>query len=231
MTCLAMAKRRCTAATAIFYFPDYGGINNQLGQNGPFSGNNFFQAQDGYCITLSGQTETKQAPYSCAGYTSPAAVTTPLPLPPTTAQFDPTNPPAGLGGTAINVNNKHSRIQQYNVQLQQQFGPRDVFSAAYVGTHADRLSTFYNLTQYHIGATTRPYPNQDGGITYNLYNGSSNYNGLQLHYEHRAANLLVTGSYAWSHALDNTNSPYGGTPVALLLYYDQAAELWQLQPR
>ena len=38
----------------IFYFPDYGGINNQLGQNGPFSGNNFFQAQDGYCITLSG---------------------------------------------------------------------------------------------------------------------------------------------------------------------------------
>lgn len=207
----------------IFYFPDYGGINNQLGQNGPFSGNNYFQAQDGYCITLTGQTATKQAPYSCAGYTSPAAVTTPLPLPPTTAQFDPINPPAGLGGTAINVNNKHSRIQQYNVQLQQQFGPRDVFSAAYVGTHADRLSTFYNLTQYHIGATTRPYPNQDGGITYNLYNGSSNYNGLQLHYEHRAANLLVTGSYAWSHALDNTNSPYGGTPVALLLYYDQAA--------
>ncbi len=26
----------------IFYFPDYGGINNQLGQNGPFSGNNLF---------------------------------------------------------------------------------------------------------------------------------------------------------------------------------------------
>ncbi len=207
----------------IFYFPDYGGINNQLGQNGPFSGNNYFQAQDGYCITLSGQTAAKQAPYSCAGYTSPAAVTTPLPLPPTTAQFDPTNPPAGLGGTAINVNNKHSRIQQYNLQLQQQFGPRDVFSASYVGTHADRLSTFYNLTAYHIGATTRPYPNQDGGITYNLYNGSSNYNGLQLHYEHRATNLLVTGSYAWSHALDNTNSPYGGTPVSILLYYDQAA--------
>ena len=207
----------------IFYFPDYGGINNQLGQNGPFSGNNYFQAQDGYCITLSGQTAAKQAPFSCAGYTGPSAVTTPLPLPPTTAEFDPVNPPAGLGGTAINVNNKHSRIQQYNVQLQQQFGARDVFSASYVGTHADRLSTFYNLTQYHIGATTRPYPNQDGGITYNLYNGSSNYNGLQLHYEHRAANLLVTGSYAWSHALDNSNSPYGGTPVAVLLYYDQAA--------
>ena len=207
----------------IFYFPDYGGINNQLGQNGPFSGNNYFLAQDGYCITLSGQTAQKQAPNSCAGYTSPSAVTSPLPLPATTATFNPANPPAGLGGTAINVNNQHSRLQQYNLQLQQQLSPRDVFSAAYVGTHGDRLSTFYNLTAYHIGATTRPYANQDGGITYNLYNGSSNYNGLQLHYEHRATNFLATASYAWSHALDNTNSPYGGTPVAVLLFYNQAA--------
>ncbi len=207
----------------IFYFPDYGGINNQLGQNGPFSGNNYFLAQDGYCITLSGQTAKRQAAYSCADYTSPAAVTAPLPLPASVATFDPNNPPANIGGTAINVNNQHSRLQQYNVQLQQQFGARDVFSAAYVGTHGDRLSTFYNLTAYHIGATTRPYPNQAGGLTYNWYNGSSNYNGLQLHYEHRGTNLLATGSYAWSHALDNTNSPYGGTPVAVLLYYDQAA--------
>ncbi len=207
----------------IFYFPDYGGINNQLGQNGPFSGNNFFLAQDGYCLTLSGQTARRQSPFSCTDYTSPAAVTTQLPLPATVATFDPVHPPANIGGTAINVNNKHSRIQQYNLQLQQQITPTDVFSAAYVGSHADRLSTFYSLTQYHIGATTLPYSGQDGGITYNLYNGSSNYNGLQLHYEHRGKNLLGTASYAWSHALDNTNSPYGGTPVAVLLWYDQAA--------
>ncbi len=207
----------------IFYFPDYGGINNQLGQNVPFSGNNFFLASSGYCLTLSGQTSSLQAPDSCAGYTSPAAVTSPLPLPTSAANFNLADPPANLGGTAINVNNKHSRVQQYNLQLQQQLSPRDVFSAAYVGTRADRLSTFYSLTNYHIGATTLPYANQDGGITYNLYNGSSNYNGLQLHYEHRATNFLATASYAWSHALDNTNSPYGGTPTAVLLWYDQAA--------
>ena len=207
----------------IFYFPDYGGINNQLGQNGPFSGNNFFLASNGYCITLSGQTAQRQAPNSCASYTSPAAVTAPLPLPATVATFNPQAPPANIGGTAINVNNQHSRVQEYNLQLQQQITSRDVFSAAYVGTYGDRLSTFYNLTQYHIGATTLPYANQDGGITYNHYDGSSNYNGLQLHYEHRAANLLATASYAWSHALDNTNSPYGGTPVAVLLDYDQPA--------
>lgn len=207
----------------IFYFPDYGGINNQLGQNVPFSGNNFFLASSGYCLTLSGQTSGLQAPDSCAGYTNPAAVTSPLPLPTSVANFNIANPPANLGGTAINVNNKHSQLQQYNVQLQQQITPRDVFSISYVGTHAERLSTFYSLTNYHIGATTLPYANQDGGITYNLYNGSSNYNGLQLHYEHRAKNLLATASYAWSHALDNTDSPYGGTPIAVLLWYNQAA--------
>ena len=207
----------------IFYFPDYGGINNQLGQNVPFSGNNYFLASSGYCITLSGQTSALQAPDSCAGYTNPAAVTSALPLPSSTANFDIANPPANISGTAINVNNKHSRVQQYNLQLQQQLTARDVFSAAYVGTRADRLSTYYSLTNYHVGATTLPYANQDGGITYNLYNGDSNYNGLQLHYEHRATNLLATASYAWSHALDNTNSPYGGTPIAVLLWYDQAA--------
>ena len=215
----------------IFYFPDYGGINNQLGQNGPYSGDNYFYSQDGYCLTLSGQTAQRQAPYTCPAYTSPAAVTNPLPLPPTLASFDPLNPPAGIGGTAINVNNKHSRPPQYHLHLHQQMTPRDVVSIAYVGTYGDRLSTFYtnnnggtfNLTQYHIGATTRPYPGQDGNITYNDYNGTSNYNGLQLHYEHRSKNLLATGSYAWSHALDTSDSPEFGTPVALLLYYNTAA--------
>ncbi len=208
----------------IFYFPDYGGIYNQLGQNGPFSGNNFFTAEDGYCITLSGQTVTKPGSYSCAGYTGPAAVTTQLPLPPSVATFNPMNPPQGLGGTVVNPNNKHSRIQEYNLQLQQQFTSKDVLSFGYVGTYADRLSTFYsNLTNYHIGATTRPIPGQDGGLTYDDYNGSSNYNGLQVHFEHRATSFLATASYAWSHALDNTDSPYSGTPVAVLLDYDQAA--------
>ncbi len=209
----------------IFYYPDYGGISNQLGQNGPFSGNNFFNASDGYCITLTGQTPTKPGPYSCAGYTGPAAVTSQLPLPPSIKTFDPTNPPAGFGGTAVNVNNKHSRIQQYNVQLQQQLSPRDVFSMAYVGTHGDRLSTYYDLNAYHFGSTTLPYENQQGdnSIRYNEYNGSSNYNGLQLHFEHRTSNLLATFSYSWSHALDNTDSPFSGTPVVVLLYYDQAA--------
>ncbi len=214
----------------IFYFPDYGGISNQLGQNGPYSGNNYFTASSGYCITFTGQLPTQPGPYSCAGYSSPAAVTTSLPLPTPPSAFNPSDPPTSIAGTAINVNNKHSRMQEYNLQLQKQLGTKDVFSIAYVGTFADRLSTLYTngfgLTQYHIGATTRPYPGYTGAINYFNFDGSSNYNGLQLHYEHRAKDLLATASYAWSHALDNTDSPFTGgtgTPVTQLLYYDQAA--------
>ena len=214
----------------IFYFPDYGGISNQLGQNGPYSGNNYFTAASSYCITFTGQLATQPGPFSCAGYTSPAAVTSPLPLPTPASAFDAANPPTSIAGTAINPNSHHSRIQEYNLQLQQQLTSKDVISAAYVGTSADRLSTLYTngfaLTQYHIGATTRPYPGYTGELNYFNFDGSSNYNGLQMHYEHRATNFLATASYAYSHALDNTDSPFsqgGGTPVTVLLYYDQAA--------
>ncbi len=207
----------------IFYFPDYGGISNQLGQNPPFGGSVLYGAYQGYCITFTGQT-TKGAPYTCPGYTSGTAANVPLPTP-GFPNFNPNSPPS-VTITAINPNSKHSRLQEYNVQLQQQLTPRDVFSVAYVGTHGDRLSTFYNnATQYNaypIGGTTRPFPNL-GYIPYNEYNGSSNYNGLQLHYGHTTHNLVATASYAWAHALDNTDSPFSGTPVTVLLYYDQAA--------
>ncbi len=208
----------------IFYFPDYGGISNQLGQNPPFGGDVFYLANNGNCITFTGQT-AQGAPYTCPGYTSGTAAAVALP-PPGFPNFDPANPPQGLGGTAINPDSNHSRVQQYNLQFQQQLTGKDVFSAAYVGTRADRLLTLYNnagqYNAYHFGGTTLPFRNL-GYIPYIEFNGSSNYNGLQLHYEHRATNFLATASYAWAHALDNTDSPFSGTPVTILLYYDQTA--------
>ena len=205
----------------IFYFPDYGGISNQLGQQQPFGGSAAYYAFNGFCGTFTGQTATPGTAYHCPAYTSGTAATTPLPgagIP----NFNPNSPPSSFNGLAVNQNNKHSRIQEYNLQLQQQFGPRDVFSAAYVGTYSDRLSTYYNYNTYAIGATTKPFPNL-GGITYENYNGSGNYNGLQLHFEHRATNFTATGAYTWSHALDNSVSAFGGTTPVILLYYNQQA--------
>jgi hypothetical protein len=197
----------------IFYFPDYGGISNQLGQQPPFGGNATYYARNGYCITFTGQTPTLGSPYTCPGYTNPSAVTTPLPLP-GFPNFDPSNPPGGLGGVAVDVNNKHSRLQQYNLQLQQQFGSRDVLSVAYVGTHGDRLSTYYPINSYNFNSTTLPFPAL-GGISLNKYDGISWYNGLQAHFEHRQGNALLTASYTWSHALDDSPGAFEGSTVSI----------------
>lgn len=205
----------------IFYFPDYGGIDNQLGQQPPFGGAVAYYAFNGFCGTFTGQTATPGTAYKCPGYTSGTSATTALPQP-GFPNFDPNSPPQGLGGLAVNRNNQHSRIQEYNLQLEQQLSSRDVFSAAYVGTLSDRLSTYYNYNTYAIGATTRPLPNL-GYIPYNSYNGSGNYNGLQLHFEHRGTNFTATGAYTWSHSLDNSVSAFGGTSPAILLYYNQQA--------
>ena len=196
----------------IFYFPDYGGISNQLGQQPPFGGSVTYLANNGYCITFTGQTPAPGAAYTCPGYTTPASVTTALPAP-GFPNFNPNSPPLGLSGLAVDRNNKHSRLQEWNLQLQQQFGPKDVFSVAYVGVHSDRLSSYYPLNTYQFNSPTLPFENL-GGISLNRYDGISNYDGLQAHYEHRAQDLLLTGSYAWSHSLDDSPGAFEGSTVS-----------------
>ncbi len=198
----------------IFYFPDYGGINNQLGQNPPYGGSQRYSASQGYCITFTGQT-AKGAPYTCPGYTVGTAATGALPSP-GFPNFNPSAPPQGLGGVAIDVNNKHSRQQQYNMQLQQQLGPHDFFSIAYVGGHADRLSTYYPINSPTFNLPSFRFPNNaQYGVTLNRYNGISWYNALQTHYEHRQGNALLTGSYTWGHSLDDSGGAFIGSVVAL----------------
>ncbi len=87
-----------------------------------------------------------------------------------------------------------------------------------------RGCTSFALTQHHICATTRPFPGLTSGLNYFDFNESSTYNGLQLHDEHRRTSFLATACYAYSHALDNTYSQGSGTPVTVLLHYDQAAD-------
>jgi hypothetical protein len=61
-----------------------------------------------------------------------------------------------------------------------------------------------------------------GGINLNAYNGISNYEGLQVHAEHRSTNGLTgTASYAWSHTLDDSPGAFQGQTAAL--YYNPAA--------
>lgn len=202
----------------IFYFPDYGGIDNQLGQQIPFGGSVAYGAQIGYCVTFTGQTPAPGPSYGC---TAPATQTTPLPAP-GFPNFNAAVPPAGVSTLAVNRNDKNQQIQEWNLQLEQQFGKSDVFDLAYVGTKSDHLSTYYNYNLFQFGTALQNFPTF-GEITYNNYNGAANYNGLQLHYEHhQGSNLLITGSYAWSHALDD--SPGSALSSTSPLYYNPQAD-------
>src|SRR5580698_3367711 len=217
----------------IFYYVDYGGINNQLGEQAPFGGSNDYLASNGYCITFTGQlnqaTVNTANDYNCSGRSSPAAVAysgsgdTGAALPARGYKnFNPQAPPAGTSMIAVNRNNPTSMVQEWNVQLEQQFGAHNVVDIAYVGTRGSNLSSYYPYNLYQFNTGKQNYPGL-GGINYNNYNGISNYDGLQLHAEHRTTSgLVATASYAWSHTLDDSPGAFQGQTAAL--YYDPMAD-------
>jgi len=209
----------------LFYYLEGGGINNQLGEQAPFGGSNSYLATNGYCTTFTGQLSSatpmkSDGGYNCTGYTAPSAVTTALPAR-GYVNFDSANPPAGTSMIAVNRDNKNSMVQEWNLQLERQLGSNNVFNLAYVGTRGSRLSTFYPYNMYQFVTGAQNFASM-GGINYNNYNGISNYDALQLHAEHHAANGLTgTFSYAWSHTMDDSGGAYqGGTSE---LYYDPMA--------
>ena len=137
------------------------------------------------------------------------------------SDFNPAKPPAGTSMIAVNTHNKTSTVEEWNLQLEHQFGSNNVVNIAYVGTTGTNLSTYYpyNINQFVSGIQNFPTL---GSINYNNYNGISNYNGLQLHVEHRmTTGLTATGSYAWSHTLDDSPGAFQGQSAAL--YYDPMA--------
>ncbi len=216
----------------IFYFLDYGGINNQLGEQAPFGGSNSYLASNGYCITFTGQlnqsTVSTGGHYNCSGYTTPSTVAysatgdTGAPLPARGyVNFNPAKPLPGLSMIAVNRSSPNSMVQEWNLQVSRQIGASNVLNVAYVGTRGEHLSTYYPYNIYQFGTGKQNFPGL-GSINYNNYNGISNYNGLQVHAEHRASNgLVATASYAWSHTLDDSPGAFQGQTAAL--YYDPMA--------
>jgi hypothetical protein len=216
----------------VFYFHDYGGVGNQLGEQPPFGGSNDYLASNGYCITFTGQLNqtpvTTGNDYNCTGYTSPSTVAytnsgdTGAPLPARGyPNFNPAAPPAGTSMIAANPRSKNSMVSEWNLQVEHQFGVNNVLNVAYVGTSAAHLSSYYPYNINQFGSGIQNFPGL-GGINYNNYDGISNYNGLQLHAVHRAANgLIATASYAWSHTLDDSTGASEGQSAAL--YYNPMA--------
>ena len=197
----------------LFYFIDRGGISNQLAQNPPFAGVKTVTYAQGYRITLSGALTT------CGPQLTPPTPCTPADLITTNAtgpvpsgsfslgtgagQFN-LAAPSGVSVVGILPSNVTPMVSEWNLQVQHQIGTNQSVSLAYVGTHGAHLVRNYNANQNLFGTGADLYPNL-GSIFIQDTRGKSDYNAMQLQYEHRARNgLTVTGAFTWSKTLDDS---------------------------
>ena len=138
----------------------------------------------------------------------------PPPTPPTAAQIANLATIPGLGFVAEAPNFRSAMIQQYNVQVEQQFGA-NVFTIGYVGNIGEHLpESINNINQpkpfnplVNPNGGARPLsallPNL-GGVSYIQSEGISNYNGLQTSFQRRFTHgLAFDANYTWSKALSD----------------------------
>ncbi len=200
----------------IFYFLDRGGIDNQLGQQVPFGGSVSYAAGQGSRIAFTGQAPT--------GSTNNTAATAALPLP-GYPNFNPNSPPAGINVFAVERTEKLPSVQQYDLQVQQQFGEKTVITVGYVGNKSTHLATGLNDNTNALGQAntkTVTYPNL-GQVILNNTSGVAHYNSFQAQLNYKVhTGFTFTSSYTWSHNIDNTDGYLGLYAVSPLNVNDPA---------
>jgi hypothetical protein len=118
---------------------------------------------------------------------------------------------------SIEPNRQHINpyYQNWNAQLGHEFTKNDVLEVRYVGGKGTFLDTSllnYNSPPPGPGAIQprRPFPTL-GEIRMWASDGNSNYNAMQVQYEHRfGRGLSATVAYAWSHLIDDQGSNLNG---------------------
>ena len=230
-------RTKISGGYGIFYFIDRGGINNQLAQNPPFSGQVNYSFANGYRVTFTGQAPqgTNNPDGTCATSCNPVGATIPLPSK-GPIQVDLNNPTNVAISVATLPSNVTPNVQEWNLDFERQVGTNMTFNLAYVGNKGTHLVTYYdyNRLQYNAPApcgTSNPigcnFPAL-GAINTQATIGNSIYNSLQTGLNrHFTNNLQFSVNYVWSHAIDDspgafdTYSINGTSPVN---YRDLAAE-------
>jgi Carboxypeptidase regulatory-like domain/TonB-dependent Receptor Plug Domain len=135
--------------------------------------------------------------------------------PPTATLQNPVSPSlaaANANVASLPMNDQHPDLylQTYNLTVSKQFWS-NVIDISYVGVkgnHQDTSDENFNTgppqpASGNVNAN-RPYPTFGTIRLIDFTGGASSYNGLNIHFEHRFTHQLeFTGSYSWSHLLDN----------------------------
>ena len=113
-------------------------------------------------------------------------------------------------------NLKTTYATDFNMAFQEAITDNLVATISYVGTRGRHLPAGVNsnsTTALLPSGTTQaylPFPSF-GGSTNLIYEGISEYNGLQTEMEKRLSNgMQFRATYTWSHALDDAADPLGG---------------------
>ena len=181
----------------VFYFMDRGGIDNQLAQNAPFSGQSQINFSDGVRINLQGR-----APDGSSDPTLAGSVDMPSKGP---LDVDLTHP-TGLSLVSYPKDSQNSSAYQWNLQYQQELGANMGLSVGYVASRGLHLTTLLNLNRqfYDAPSGTKLFPDLSN-INWNGYIGRSYYDSMQVQLQRRLVNgLQYSLAYTWSHTIDNS---------------------------
>ena len=126
-------------------------------------------------------------------------------------------PVAGSGFYYWPNDSKTSTMYEWNANLQRELPGNLVLSVAYVGgkgTYVDVVGLNINQATPGPGSVVsrRPYPNLSDATGIVPW-GNSTYNSLQTTFERRMGSARFTGSYTWSHSIDNTSGESSNSPI------------------
>ncbi len=193
----------------IFYYQVRGGVGNVLSNNPEFNGTASYSAFSGYRITFSGE-----APNNTNLNT---AATAPLPLPTFASAAIEANP-AHVNVISYAKHDPTSMIQEWNLQLEHQFGQNTVIDLAYVGAKADHETNTFSYTNPQLVTGAKFFASQGLNVTVNTNNGSFSYHALQARLNRTMSRgLQTTVAYTYGHALDNATGAFSQTGGSTIL--------------
>ena len=201
------------------YFPGNYTSNGDL-KNAPFTSVYAPSCQSSIAVALEksvngGVLPAGQNP-DCASQGQPGTINEgiPVPAPPSAAQLADLSTIPGLGFVAEATNFKSALIQQFNLQVERQFGA-NVLTIGYVGNIAQHLpESINNINQplpfnpiTNSGGATRPLGTllkNLSGVSYLATEGISNYSALQTSIQRRfTKGLAIDANYTWAKALSD----------------------------